>query len=197
MRSSLESLEPTVRSIAATMPLLLYWRAAHQSEHHHCHFGRPRQNVGSIFVGQDIEMWREKRFNLLQAIRRSLLDAVNNDDEFRLRARPGEQAFQILWRVSVGHAVPGIDRIECAIQGIAGRRIYDARSHRIALGNLTALQCRSRQSPAGGARLGLIHQRSHSATAALAPTLRMRLTICLWAALLVKRLICASVSHSE
>src|SRR6266480_8036816 len=105
------------------MPLLLYWRAADQSEHHHGHFSRPRQNVGSMFVGQDIEMWREKRFNLLQAIRRSLLDAVNKDDEFRLRARPGEHAFQISWLVSGGHALQatGIDdRIECAIQGIAG-----------------------------------------------------------------------------
>jgi hypothetical protein len=70
-------------------------------------------------------MWREKRFNLLQAIRRSLLDAVNEDDNFVC----GRDQASTLSRYceSVDKEIRRLDScvasvIELAFSGCMGRR---------------------------------------------------------------------------
>jgi hypothetical protein len=120
----IESLEPTVRSIAATMLLLLLegrgsigtplWSLR-----------APRQNIGSIFVGQDIEMWGKKRFNLFQAIHR-----VYNDEQYSFAGATRRARFPYIVACVRRARPPGSRKSMIASNArskvIGGRRIYDA-----------------------------------------------------------------------
>jgi len=143
-----------------------------------------RQNIGSIF-NKVSKRGVKSFFNLLQAIRRSLLDAVSKDDEFVC----GSDQVNTLSRHCgcARRAVPaGESMIVMRDPTVAGRRICDAEGQtRLPSGIDCAwlIAVAAKVNAGHGKALpgepgSASFTRSHRASAVLAATLRMRLTIC-------------------